>query len=392
VDTDWNGRRFDIPVTGQGEAPSRMARRIITQGPELILRQEPLVMPDEVMPIGETSRTSASLMLVPIRNRTKVIGVLSIQSYTLKAYDQQNLNTLQTMADHCGGALERIRAEQALHESEQRFRGLFECSPDAIFVEDFNGTVLDVNPAACDLHGLTREELLAKNVRDLVPPDLREGVVRDFKGLAGGKVQQFESASWTHDGRAVAVEVRASPICYAGQSAVLLHVHDITEQKRLEAQLRQSQKMEAIGQLAGGVAHDFNNILTVIQGHASLLAAGGSLAGASARSAQQISQAAERAAALTRQLLAFSRRQVMQQRRLDMNEVVSNMTKMLGRLLGEDIALQLNYFPRPALVRADAGMMEQVLLNLAVNSRDAMPKGGLLTIKIFTQRPGRACA
>jgi len=127
--------------------------------------------------------------------------------------------------------------------------------------------------------------------------------------------------------------------------------------------------MEAIGQLAGGVAHDFNNILTVIQGHASLLIAGGSLAGTSARSAQQIGQAAERAAGLPR---------------LDMNEVVSNMTKMLGRLLGEDIALQLNYFPRPALVRADAGMMEQVLLNLAVNSRDAMPKGGLLAIKIST--------
>ena len=121
---------------------------------------------------------------------------------------------------------------------------------------------------------------------------------------------------------------------------------DITEQRRLEEQLRQSQKMEAIGQLAGGVAHDFNNILTVIQGHASLLD-GQRLAWRepSARSAQQIGQAAERAAGLTRQLLAFSRRQVMQPRRLDMNEVVSNMTKMLGRLLGEDIALQLNYSP-----------------------------------------------
>src|SRR5205807_4956013 len=134
--------------------------------------------------------------------------------------------------------------------------------------------------------------------------------------------------------------------------------------------------MEAIGQLAGGVAHDFNNILTVIHGHASLLLAGGALAGASTRSAQQISQAAERAAGLTRQLLTFSRRQVMQPRRLDMNEVVGNMTKMLGRILGEDITLQLNYFSQPALIQSDASMMEQVWLNLAVNSRDAMPKGG----------------
>jgi CheY-like chemotaxis protein len=142
--------------------------------------------------------------------------------------------------------------------------------------------------------------------------------------------------------------------------------------------------MEAVGQLAGGVAHDFNNILTVIHGHASLLLAGDGLTEMAVRSAQQIGQAAERAATLTRQLLAFSRRQVMQLRQLDMNEVVANMTKMLGRILGEDIALQLNYSPQPARVQADAGMMEQVLLNLAVNSRDAMPKGGLLAIKIST--------
>jgi CheY-like chemotaxis protein len=157
----------------------------------------------------------------------------------------------------------------------------------------------------------------------------------------------------------------------------------------LEEQLRQSQKMDALGQLAGGVAHDFNNILTVIHGHASLLVANGNLAGAAARSAEQIVQAAERASALTRQLVAFSRRQVMQPRRLDMNHVVNNMTKMLTRLVGENIALQVNYFPRPALVEADASMIDQVLLNLAVNSRDAMPKGGTLVIKISV-REGRA--
>jgi PAS domain S-box-containing protein len=159
-------------------------------------------------------------------------------------------------------------------------------------------------------------------------------------------------------------------------------VMDITERKHLEEQLRQSQKMEAIGQLAGGVAHDFNNILTVIHGHASLLLSDKALTNDGVRSAQQITQASGRAAALTRQLLTFSRRQVMQPRRLDMNEVVSNMTMMLGRILGEDIALHLNYWPRPVFVQADASMIEQVLLNLAVNARDAMPKGGQLTVKI----------
>jgi PAS domain S-box-containing protein len=404
---------------------------------------------------------------------------------------------------------DRKQAEAELRESERRFRDLFEGSPDAIFVEDLNGTVLDINPAACRLHGMTREDLIGRNVFDLVPTERREEVARDFKSLVEGRLQQIEGASRTRDGRFVPVEVRASRVNYAGKHAVLLHVRDITDrklaeaalrssemlfhsvwensvdgmrltdengtivavndafcklvgmrredlegkpftvifadselpgrmleefhqrfrdrvvenqrerrlklhngnivtledtnsfvelrgqpslllgqfrdltaQKRLEEQLRQSQKMEAIGQLAGGVAHDFNNILTVIHGHASLLLAGGNLAGVSAKSAQQITQAAERAAGLTRQLLAFSRRQVMQPRQLDMNEVVGNMTKMLGRILGEDIALQLHYSPHPAPVQADAGMMEQVLLNLAVNSRDAMPKGGLLAIKI----------
>jgi PAS domain S-box-containing protein len=159
-------------------------------------------------------------------------------------------------------------------------------------------------------------------------------------------------------------------------------VMDITERRQLGEQLRQSQKMEAIGQLAGGVAHDFNNILTVIHGHASLLLVDKSMSKGAARSAQQIAQAAERAAGLTRQLLTFSRRQVMQPKRLDLNEVVSNMTMMLGRILGEDIALQLNYWPQPAFILADASMIEQVLLNLVVNARDAMPKGGQLVIKI----------
>jgi PAS domain S-box-containing protein len=509
VDTARNGQRFDIPVAGKLTKPSGMARRIVAQGAELILRIEPIHMPEDVFPIGETSRPSASLMLVPIRNRTKVIGILSIQSYRTKAYDQADLGTLQTLADHCGGALERIRAEQALRDSEQRFRELFEGSPDAVFVQDLTGTVLDINPAACRLHDAPRQNLIGTNVLDLVPAAQRAEVEREFNALVEGGLQQIEGISCTLDGRAIPVEIRSSRINYAGKPAVLLHVRDITDrklaeaalrssemlfhsvwensadgmrltdeqgimvavndafcklvgmqredlegkpftvvfadseqpekmlqefrqrfrdrvieqprelrlslrngnvvtledtssfvelqgqlpmmlglfrdvtdQKRLEEQLRQAQKMEAIGQLAGGVAHDFNNILTVILGHASLLQAAGNLTGVAARSAQQISQAAERAATLTRQLLAFSRRQLMQLRQLDMNEVVANMTKMLGRILGEDIELQLNYSPHPARVQADAGMMEQVLLNLAVNSRDAMPRGGLLAIKI----------
>jgi CheY-like chemotaxis protein len=149
----------------------------------------------------------------------------------------------------------------------------------------------------------------------------------------------------------------------------------------MEEQLRQSQKMEAIGQLAGGIAHDFNNILTIILGHATLL----TLAVKDSKalvSAQQIKQASERAAGLTRQLLAFGRKQIYNPRPLDLNHVVGKMSDMIGRLLGEDIALQLNFSGEPAIIEADASMMEQILLNLSVNSRDAMPHGGQLNIRI----------
>ena len=181
----------------------------------------------------------------------------------------------------------------------------------------------------------------------------------------------------------LALDAQGTPVQMRGA------VMDITERKRLAEQLRQSQKMEAIGQLAGGVAHDFNNILTVVNGHTWLILDNKDLPKAVGDSARQISQAVERATSLTRQLLTFSRRQVMQPRRLDLNEVVSKMTMMLGRILGEDITLQLNYWPQPAWVLADASMVEQVLLNLAVNARDAMPKGGRLAIKITVARVAR---
>jgi two-component system cell cycle sensor histidine kinase/response regulator CckA len=167
----------------------------------------------------------------------------------------------------------------------------------------------------------------------------------------------------------------------AASRVVHCYAVDNTDRLVLEAQLRQSQKMESVGQLAGGVAHDFNNILTVIQGHAALLERE-PLSPELADSTQQIVEAAERAANLTRQLLAFSRRQVLQPRNLDLNDVVCAMARMLQRLLGEDIVLGVHYAANLPPVHADPGMLEQVLLNLAVNSRDAMPKGGQLEITL----------
>ncbi|HWQ92093.1 MAG TPA: PAS domain S-box protein, partial [Clostridia bacterium] len=382
VDTDREGRRYVIPSEPNGWAPTPMARRVMDQGAQLILRTEPVSDGRDSRLIGHEQRPSASLMLVPLRGRAGTIGVLSVQSYTLNAYNEEELHRLQTLADHCAGALERIAAEQALHESQQRFRNLFEGSPDAIIVQDYSGHILDVNPAGCLLHGQTREQMLGRGFLETVPEERREEAVRGFSGLVDGSIKHHEGFCLGPGGNVVPVEMRGNRIEYDGQPAVLVHIRDMSAHRRLEDQLRQSQKMEAIGQLAGGVAHDFNNILTVIHGHGSLLLCAANLTGPPARSAQQIVQAAERAAALTRQLLAFSRRQIMQARRLDMNEVVTNMSRMLGRILGEDISVRLHYHSQPAVILGDSGMMEQVLLNLAVNARDAMPQGGVLTIKL----------
>ena len=158
------------------------------------------------------------------------------------------------------------------------------------------------------------------------------------------------------------------------------YARDITERLSLEGQLRQAQKMEAVGQLAGGVAHDFNNLLTIVQGHVSLLLSRGDLSGDAQESLHQVLSAADRAANLTRQLLTFSRKQVILLQRLDVNEVVSRLAKLLRRVIGEDVHLHFTYSPLPALVEADGGMLEQALMNFAINARDAMPNGGTLTL------------
>ncbi len=189
---------------------------------------------------------------------------------------------------------------------------------------------------------------------------------------------------WRHrkkDGKLSEMEITSHPLVFAGKRAWLSLAIDVTERLSLEAQLRQSQKMESVGQLAGGIAHDFNNLLTVISGHAGLLLAKENLGPKIADPLKEISEAAKRAADLTRQLLMFSRKQIIQLQVVDLNETVNNVAKMLRRILGEDILLDLNFSPSLPCIKADLSMIEQVLLNLAVNSRDAMPKGGQLRIR-----------
>jgi signal transduction histidine kinase len=184
---------------------------------------------------------------------------------------------------------------------------------------------------------------------------------------------------WIHD--------RAFPVRGPGGEIIRIvgTAEDITVQRHLEEQFRQAKKMEAIGRLAGGIAHDFNNLLAVIGGYGSLLLEAGQPPEKSREAAREIVKASERAAGLTRQLLAFSRRQVIHAGWIDLNEVVKSVTTMLERILGEDVRLQLNLCSHPLMTYADAGMLDQVLINLAVNARDAMPHGGLLTIETAEQ-------
>jgi PAS domain S-box-containing protein len=286
---------------------------------------------------------------------------------------------------HIRDITQRRSAESALLSSEMLFRSVWENSVDGMSLTDEAGVVVAVNDAFCRLVGMESAALEGQPFTIVYaatenPFELLKEHRQQF--LNHTSRQKIERQRVLHNGQTVMLEITDSFVEVDSRPPLMLSLfRNVTAQRRLEEQFRQSQKMEAIGQLAGGVAHDFNNILTVIHGHASLLGLS-KLDEMGARSAKQITQAAERAATLTRQLLAFSRRQIIQPKRLDMNKTVGNMSDMLGRLLGEDIALQLNYSQAPATVEADAGMMEQVLLNLAVNARDAMPRGGQLAIRI----------
>jgi two-component system, cell cycle sensor histidine kinase and response regulator CckA len=278
---------------------------------------------------------------------------------------------------------ERKRAEQELRQSEERYRELVENAHDIIYSHDLEGNYLSVNKAAETITGYTREESLKMNLMQTVAPEYvekaREMIERK---LSGDEVTAYDLEIIAKDGRRIAVEVNTRIMLQDGIPIGVQGIaRDVTERKHLETQLRQSQKMEAIGLLAGGVAHDFNNLLTAITGYSELTLRKLKGEDPLRHNLEEIKKAGERAAALTRQLLAFSRKQVLQPHVLDLNAVVSDMEKMLRRLIGEDIELRTVLEKGLGAIKADPGQIEQVIMNLAVNARDAMPAGGRLTIE-----------
>jgi len=316
---------------------------------------------------------------VPLKIPTATIGVLVVQHYqNQNAYDQRDLEFMESVGGHIALAIERRRAEEELRRNESILRLLFEQNPLPIWLYELETLkFLRVNEAAVELYGHSAEEFASLSVTDIQPPSQRN---REYELAKRPGEREF----WLHqakDGRNFEVELISHELEYAGKRVGLVVAQDISERRHLESQLRQAQKMEAVGRLAGGVAHDFNNLLMVIKGHTELLLNSLDSSEQIARKIEQIDKSADRASALTRQLLAFSRRQVLQPQVMNVNSTIEEMGKLLPRLIGEDIELIIRTDKKLGTVRADASQMEQVIMNLAVNARDAMPNGGKLLIE-----------
>jgi two-component system cell cycle sensor histidine kinase/response regulator CckA len=266
-----------------------------------------------------------------------------------------------------------------LKEADRKFRLLFEEHPQPMWAFDADTQqILEANAAACALYGYSPDEFRSMSVSDIQPADvLRNLPDHPAVSMPSTQVRRHRTKS----GRMIDVEVAVHEIEFEGRRAQLAVLMDITGRLQLEEQLRQAQKMEAVGMLAGGVAHDFNNLLTIISGYSQLILNNLKTDDPNRHSAEQIMKAGERAAALTKQLLAFSRRQVLQPRVVDLNKLVASLGAMLQRLIGEDVDLRLVLRPDLGRVNADPSQVEQVLMNLVVNARDAMPQGGVLTVE-----------
>jgi PAS domain S-box-containing protein len=282
-------------------------------------------------------------------------------------------------------ALERSRA------SEERWRTIVRTDPECVKTVSPEGYLIEMNPAGLAmLSASTLEQVQARPLLDWIAPEHRDGFKDLHRRVMQGETGELEFEVIGIDGARRWLRTQACPLrdCHGAITSVLGISRDITGQRELEAQLRHSQKMEAIGQLAGGIAHDFNNILTVILGFATTLVEGEDDPQMRRVATTQIVEAADRAAGLTRQLLAFGRRQIMKPQDVDLNDLVSSLAKMVQRLLGEDINLQLQLSLRPLPIHADPGLIDQVLMNLVINARDAMPSGGTLRIETAMRSSG----
>ncbi len=284
---------------------------------------------------------------------------------------------------------ERERAEEALRRSEERYRILVEKARDSIFTMNGHGHFASINDAFSKITGWKREEWIDRPFQEIVHDGDVARAVEYFQTVISGRDPEiFELRVLTREDGYIPMEFTVTPLWEEGRITGVLGIgRDVRERHLLEEQLRQMQKMESVGRLAAGVAHDFNNILTVLQGYVSLLQLEKGLSDSMREAVVEISNSTERASGLTRQLLLFSRKQALRPRTIDLNDLVDNVGSLLRRIVGEDIDLRIEKGESTPTVKADPVMMEQILLNLAVNSRDAMPQGGRLRISAEVWSP-----
>jgi PAS domain S-box-containing protein len=328
-----------------------------------------------------------SSVSMPMLVGNKLVGVLNINSTNSRSsFTVGQTKALSILANVAAPALESARLYREVQETERRYRSIFENAVEGMYQTTPDGKIIAANPAMARILGYESPAELMASITDLeaqvyVDPPARAQFLQEIEKR--GVVQGFETQMFRKDRSRIWVNVGGQAIRDDNGDVVQYEggIEDISERKRLEEQLFQSQKMEAIGTLAGGIAHDFNNLLTAIIGYSQLVASRLAEGDPMLREIQEISRAGSRAAELTSQLLAFSRKQVMQLKVVNLNTIVENISKMIGRLIGEDIELVASLDPGLGQIRADPGQMEQVIMNLAVNARDAMPKGGKLIIE-----------
>jgi len=375
---------FDPPP-----APKRLGRGltefVIRTGEPLLATPEifdKLVAANEVELIGAPS---LDWLGVPLRGSNGCIGALVVQSYNEQVrFGERDRDILKFVSQQLASAIEHKRYEEALRRSEARYRSLILSAAYGIYRCTVEGRFLDVNPALISMLGYKCiEEVLALHPRNDVffNPDELDHLVEDYwrtGSLNGAEVQ------WKRkDGRVIMVRLSGRAVNGSDQPRDELEIiaEDITERRQLEDQFRQAQKMDAVGRLAGGVAHDFNNLLMVINGYTEVLLEELDSQSNLRQKVESIQQAADRAATLTRQLLAFSRKQLLELKIVDINTVISDMERLLRPLIGENISLITRLAPDAGRTRADAGQLEQVVMNLVVNAKDAMPNGGKIIIQ-----------
>ncbi len=324
---------------------------------------------------------------VPLKEKSEPIGIIAVQHYSnARAYGERELYMLEYVSTQVAKAIERKRAVEALKISEDLNRGIVANTPIGIMYLDKTGIIIYENPAMAKMMHVPDGEtsqVIGKRFQNI--PNVREAgahVLVD-KILAGEVIKNVEIKYKSIYGHRLILQVHGAPRKGATDEIIgaIIMCEDITQYKKLEVQFHHAQKMEAIGRLAGSVAHDFNNLLTVIYGQAELALMELGETGPIQKNIYQILSTTDRAADLIRQLLAFSRKQVIEPRFINLNNALVGMEQMLQRLIGEDVELKFLMEPDLGMVKADPSQIDQIIINLAVNARDAMPEGGKLTIE-----------